>query len=86
MLDQDMIEIYHCDCKPNFMFKNKSTYRQHLHSDRHRCWNIQQENRTYRENIEKLTIQLSILKTECAIWKNKAILLTQKYEPMDLLD
>lgn len=81
----ELVQVFHCGCKPNFVYKSRQTFRTHLRSTHHQLWQEQKDTHNLREKIVQLQNELSACRTECVIWKQQAIHLKQRYEPTDLL-
>jgi len=80
-----LVEIYNCDCNPQFTYKTKQSFKNHFKSAHHHCWELQRENRNYREKIVELENHISSIKVERNMWKDMAIRLKRQHEPVDLL-
>ena len=80
-----LIETYSCGCRPEFVYKNKQSFRAHFKSEHHLYWQCQEENKHLKEQIIGLENKNSSLKIECKMWKEQAIRCKRKYEPDDLL-
>jgi hypothetical protein len=71
----DLVEVYACDCRPNFTYKSKATYKSHEKSKRHAAWlvaktqrnvrchekEMENENETLRNRIKELEGQVRSL-------------------------
>lgn len=84
-IENKLVQIYNCDCNPNFTYKTKQSFNNHFKSAHHKCWQCEQDNRNYREKIVELENHISSLKVERNMWKDIAILLKRRHEPSDLL-
>lgn len=86
-MNEELVEIYNCGCRPEYNYKTKSTYKNHMKSDRHKQWQVQNENQHLRKTITTLQNELSSLKLERNVWRNQTLEMKRKYEPPnDLLD
>lgn len=81
-----LVQIYQCECNPNFIYKTKQYYQKHFQSIRHKNWQNQYDDQTYRKRIVELENIISSLKLENIMWKEMAMRLKQQYEPTNLLD
>jgi hypothetical protein len=81
-----MIEIFHCDCNPQFTYKNKQSFKNHFQSIRHQNWQHESNDQHYRRRITELENTISSLKVERNMWKDMAVRLKQQYEPSCFLD
>lgn len=81
-----LVAIYQCDCKPQFIYKTQQTYKNHFKSTHHISWQHQKDTQNLREKIVELENKISTLKVECDFWKESAIRYRRNYEPGNLLD
>ena len=84
-MSEEIVAIYNCNCNPSFTYKTRQCYKNHFKSARHMAWQHEQDIRNLRERIVQLENQLSSLKVETNMWREAAIRLKQKHEPL-LLD
>ena len=57
-------EVFTCNCKPGFNWKNKNTFKMHKASIRHKSYEKSIQEKTNRININKLQIELNRLELE----------------------
>jgi transposase-like protein len=57
-----LIEIYRCDCNPDYTYKTKSTFNSHKKSKRHVNYVRNNQERSHRETIARLQIENDHLK------------------------
>lgn len=84
-MENTLVEIYNCNCNPQFTYKTKQSFKNHFKSINHQCWQLQQENKNCREKIVELENHISSIKVEKNMWKDMAIRLKRQYEHGDLL-
>lgn len=63
-MNKQITEVYTCNCRPNFNWKNKNTYRAHKKSNRHQSFEKSSQEKEHRINVNKLEIELNKLKLE----------------------
>lgn len=80
-----LVEIYDCGCRPQFTYKTKQSFKNHLKSERHVFWQEQQDNHHLRKKIVELQNIICSLKVECEFWKEATIRYKRQYEPRDLM-
>ena len=73
-----IIQVYNCKCNPNFNYRTKSTYRQHLQSKRHKIYDQNINKVEDRLKIQQLEIEIKKLNSEVKLWK-------EKYLELDLI-
>lgn len=83
--NQQLVAIYECECRPEFTYKTKQSFKSHLKSEHHLFWQEQQDNQYLRGKVVELENSISTLKIECDFWKQAAIRYKRQYEPRDLL-
>lgn len=80
--NQPIVQVFTCECNPNFNWKNKSTFNRHFKSQRHISFDTKGQELDHRKNITKLQIELDKTKTE--LNKLKDIYLKLLYAYNDL--
>lgn len=63
-INNKIVSVLTCECKPGFNWKNKNTYNAHKKSLRHKLYEINKEEREYKININKIQIEYNKLKLE----------------------
>ena len=64
MINTSITEVFTCECRPGFNWKNKKTYKIHKNSIRHKNYETLNEDKQNRININKMQIELNRLKLE----------------------
>ena len=50
-MNKQITEVYTCNCRPNFNWKNKNTFRAHKKSNRHKGFEKSSQEKDHRINI-----------------------------------
>ena len=59
-----LTEVYTCQCKLDFNWKNKNTYKNHFKSKKHKLYETINQEINHRKNITKLQIKYEKLNRE----------------------
>ena len=83
-MQTNIVEVYTCDCRPSFNWKNKNTYKAHFRSQRHKQLETAAQELDHRKTVVRLQIEVDKLKAENEQLKDKYTALLYRYD--DLLN
>jgi hypothetical protein len=63
-MNKQITPVFTCNCRPEFNWKNKNTFRAHKNSNRHQSYEKSFQEKEHRINVNKLVIELNKLKLE----------------------
>lgn len=63
-MNKEITEVFTCNCRLGFNWKNKNTYRAHKNSNRHQSYDKSNQEKVHRINVNKLQIELNKLNLE----------------------
>jgi len=59
-----LVEVYKCECRPDFIYKTKNTFKAHRKNKRHSAWEIKRTQRNVRCREKELENQNEVLKNQ----------------------
>lgn len=79
----DIVEVFNCNCRPGFNWKNRNTFKCHFKTNRHVSYQNKQQELEHRKNITTIQIEIDKLKRENE--KLKELLLKALYDNQELI-
>ena len=72
-----------CACNPGKIYANNTTFHKHYQSIRHESYTRDQERSNIYKRNQEMEIEVEKIKRECALWKQKYLELSLKYEKLE---
>ena len=63
--------VLSCHCRPDYVYSSRQTFNKHFHTQHHQLYELVEQRKQDKIQLEQCRIRIQYLEKVCLIWKEK---------------